>query len=51
VRKVARPVTEASDASVSGAGWPYSLPSPDEMIATEGRIAARRPGVVDEADP
>jgi hypothetical protein len=37
--------------SVSGAGWPYSLPSPDEMTATDGRVASSKPGVVDEWDP
>ena len=38
-------------ASVSGAGWPYSLPSPDEMTATEGRAAASSAGVVELVEP
>jgi hypothetical protein len=38
-------------ASVSGAGWPYSLSSPDEMTATDGRTAARKAGVVEDDDP
>jgi len=38
-------------ASVSVAGWPYSLPSPDEMTAIDGRTAARKAGVVEDVDP
>jgi hypothetical protein len=45
------PEAAARVASVSGAGWPYLLPSPDEMTATDGRSAARKAGVVDEVDP
>jgi hypothetical protein len=45
------PGRAASVASVSGAGWPYSLPSPDEMTATDGRVASSSPGVVDECEP
>jgi len=51
VRKTARPGTLASVASVSGAGWPYSLSTPDEMIATSGAAAARNVGVVEDAEP
>ena len=51
VRKVFRPVTDASDDRVSGAGCPYSLPSPDEMMAIDGRSAASSAGVVDEVEP
>jgi len=36
---------------VSGAGWPYSLPVPDEITAAVGRIASSRPFVVDELEP
>jgi hypothetical protein len=42
---------DASVARVFGAGWPYSLSVPTEMTATVGRIASRRPGVVDESEP
>jgi hypothetical protein len=45
------PGRAASVARVSGAGCPYSLPSPDEMIATDGRMASTSAGVVDEFDP
>jgi len=51
VRKTAISCRAASVASVAGAGWPYSLPSPDEMIAAVGRMTSRRPGVVDEFEP
>jgi hypothetical protein len=40
-----------SVASVSGAGCPYGLPVPDEMMAAVGRITSSSPGVVAEADP
>jgi hypothetical protein len=51
VRMTDRSATPASVASVSGAGCPYSLSMPDEMIATSGAAAARKPGVVDDAEP
>jgi hypothetical protein len=38
-------------ASVSGAGWPYSLPAPDEITAMDGWVAASSAGVVDEVEP
>ena len=44
-------VALASVASVSGAGWPYSLSVPAEMMATVGRIASTSPGVVDDVEP
>jgi hypothetical protein len=41
----------ASVASVSGAGWPYSFPRPEEMTATDGSAASTSAGVVDDVDP
>jgi len=51
VRKTAIPGRAPSVARVSGAGCPYSLPAPEEMIATDGWMASTSPGVVDELDP
>jgi hypothetical protein len=38
-------------ASVSAAGCPYSLPSPEEMTAAVGRMASTKAGVVEEFEP
>jgi hypothetical protein len=32
-------------------GWPYSLSTPHEIIATSGRAAARNSGVLLDSDP
>jgi hypothetical protein len=42
---------ELSVARVSGAGWPYSLSTPAEIMATAGSAAAKKGGVVDECEP
>ena len=44
VRNTATPDRAANVARVSGAGCPYSLPSPTEMTATAGLVASRNAG-------